>query len=165
VTTLAIAHVAEPLQQHAPATAKADRIAQALLLAVLFAAPALMCLHAANMNDTDIWWHLRTGEWILQHHAIPHADPFSGPNAGKPWAAYSWLFELLVTGMFHRFGLVGLLAYSAGMVLAIALATSSSAFRPTSPSSRCSPSHAASASDTCLRPGPGSSPSCSSSWK
>jgi hypothetical protein len=100
----------------------ADRIAQATVLAMLFAAPALMCLHAACVNDPDIWWHMRTGEWILQHHAVPHVDPFSAPNAGKPWAAYSWLFELLSIQLFHRLGLVGLVGYSAGMVLAITVA-------------------------------------------
>jgi hypothetical protein len=100
----------------------AERFAQATVLAVLFAAPALMCLHAACVNDPDIWWHLRTGEWMLQHHAVPHIDPFSGPNAGKPWAAYSWLFELLSIQLFQRFGLTGLVGYSAGMVLAITVA-------------------------------------------
>jgi hypothetical protein len=51
---------------------------------------------------------------------VPHTDPFSG--AGRPWAAYSWLFELLIFGIFQRLGLVGLVAYSAGMVVAIAAA-------------------------------------------
>jgi hypothetical protein len=101
---------------------RADRIAQATVLAMLFAAPALMCLHAACVNDPDIWWHLRTGEWMLQHHAVPHVDLFSGANAGKPWAPYSWLFELLSIQLFQRFGLVGLVGYSAGMVLAITVA-------------------------------------------
>ena len=112
---------AQPSASGRPAK-PAERIAQATVLAVLFAAPALMCLHAACVNDPDIWWHLRTGEWMLQHHAIPHVDPFSGPNAGKPWAAYSWLFEMLSIQLFQRFGLVGLVGYSAGMVLAITVA-------------------------------------------
>jgi hypothetical protein len=121
MSTLADLPVVAPAPQVKSAP-KGDLFGQGMLLAVLFAAPALMCVHAANMNDNDIWWHLRTGEWMLQHHAVPQVDPFSGSNAGKPWAAYSWLFELLVTGLFQRFGLVGLLGYSAGMVLAIAVA-------------------------------------------
>jgi hypothetical protein len=99
-----------------------EQIANVLVLAMVLAAPALVCLHAACANDPDIWWHLRTGEWILQHHAIPRVDPFSGPNAGKPWAAYSWLFELLSFKLFQRFDLVGIVAYSTGMVLAITIA-------------------------------------------
>jgi hypothetical protein len=93
-----------------------------VVLALLFAAPALICVRAACANDPDIWWHLRTGEWMLQHHALPRMDPFSAVNAGKPWAAYSWLFELMVVKLFQRLGLVGLVGYSAGMVLAITVA-------------------------------------------
>lgn len=101
---------------------KSEQFAQTMVLAILFAAPALMCVHAALVADPDIWWHLRTGEWILQHHAVPRVDPFSGPLAGKPWQAYSWLFELAVAKLFQWRGLVGILAYSASMILAITVA-------------------------------------------
>jgi hypothetical protein len=92
------------------------------LLVLLFAAPALMCVHAAGAADPDVWWHLRTGQWVLQHHAVPHTDPFSRSGISRPWAAYSWLFEVLVLGLFQRLGLVGLVNYSAGMVLGITVA-------------------------------------------
>jgi len=113
---------AQPEMTEPTAPKKADQLAQAMVLAILFAAPALMCVHSACANDPDIFWHLRTGEWIQQHHMIPRVDPFSGPNAGKPWPAYSWLFELLSIQLFQRFGLVGIVGYSAGMVLAITVA-------------------------------------------
>jgi hypothetical protein len=101
---------------------KSEQVAQTLVLAILFAGPALMCVHAASVSDPDVWWHLRTGEWMLQHHAVPRVDPFSGVLAGKPWQAYSWLFELIVVKLFQRFGLVGIVGYSVGMVLAITVA-------------------------------------------
>lgn len=89
---------------------------------LMLAVPAFLRLHSADANDPDIWWHLRTGEWIAQHHAIPRVDVFSAPNAGKPWQCYSWLFELLSFGLFHRLGLVGIVAYSVGMMVAITCA-------------------------------------------
>ena len=101
---------------------RAEQVAQATVLAVLFAVPALMCAHAACVTDPDIWWHLRTGEWILAHHAVPQVDPFSGPLAGSPWLAYSWLYELVAVKLFHWLGLAGIVAYSSGMVLAITVA-------------------------------------------
>jgi hypothetical protein len=113
---------AESLTTSGRTDKRSERFANGIVLAVLFAAPALMCVHAATANDPDIWWHLRTGECILQHHAVPRVDPFSWPNAGKPWPAYSWLFELLVIKAFLRFGLVGVVGYSAAMVLAITVA-------------------------------------------
>jgi len=39
--------------------------AQALVLAALYSFLAFLCLHIADAGDPDVWWHLRTGEWIL----------------------------------------------------------------------------------------------------
>ncbi|SNS95684.1 hypothetical protein SAMN05421770_103220 [Granulicella rosea] len=99
-----------------------ERWAQLIALIVLYAAPALFCIHIACVSDPDIWWHLRTGEWILQHHAIPRTDPFTSDVAGQPWQAYSWLFELLIYRLYTAFGMPGIVAYSGGMVLAITAA-------------------------------------------
>jgi hypothetical protein len=100
-----------------------DDVARALLTSVLYAAPVLMCLYnSTSIADPDIWWHLRTGEWIMRHHAVPHTDPFSTFGAGKPWQAYSWLFELLVLKLYQWFDLSGIMAYTATMVLAITIA-------------------------------------------
>ncbi|MGD0797797.1 MAG: hypothetical protein ABR910_08745 [Acidobacteriaceae bacterium] len=116
------ARLTPPQAPASGSSTKAEQLAQAGLLVILFAAPALMCIHGACANDPDIWWHLRTGEWILNHHAVPHFDPFSRSSAPRPWAAYSWLFEVVVLGLFRRLGLMGLVAYSAAMVLAITVA-------------------------------------------
>ena len=102
-------------------TIRADLFAQTILLALLFAVPALMCVHFACVNDPDLWWHMRTGEWVLQHHAIPRVDSFS-VFAGKPWLDYSWLFELTVVKLFQQLGLVGIVGYSTAMILAITVA-------------------------------------------
>jgi hypothetical protein len=99
-----------------------ERIVQVIALAVILAAPALICVHRGVVADPDIWWHLRVGEWILQHHAVPRVAIFSAPLAGTPWLAYSWLFELVVVKLFYRLGLVGILAYTAGMIVAITAA-------------------------------------------
>jgi hypothetical protein len=101
---------------------KATRYANVIVLAILFAAPALMSIHAACVADPDIWWHLRVGEWIVQHHAVSRVELFSGPFMGKPWLAYSWLFELLVVKLFYHLGLAGIVAYTGCMVLAITAA-------------------------------------------
>ena len=81
-----------------------------------------MSLRGSCADDLDIWWHLRTGEWMLLHHAVPHVDAFSGPAAGQPWLAYSWLFELIVAKLFFWKGLVGLAVYTLAMILAVTVA-------------------------------------------
>ena len=98
------------------------RLAQAVVLALVLATPAFICLHTFDMSETDVWWHLRTGEWIATHHAVPHLEPFSRPAAGTPWVAYSWAFELLVFRLMEAFGHVGLALYTVGMVLLTTLA-------------------------------------------
>ena len=49
-----------------------------------------------QITSLDLWWHLKTGQWIWQHSAVPHADPFSFSAEGQPWIAHEWLFGLVV---------------------------------------------------------------------
>jgi hypothetical protein len=56
----------------------------------------LLAMTARNITDPDIWWHLKTGEYIAAHKTIPHTDPFSYTRAGQPWIAHEWLSELLL---------------------------------------------------------------------
>ena len=91
-------------------------------MVALYSLPALLALHIACVWDPDIWWHLRTGDWILQHHAVPFTDTFSTTTMDKPWQAYSWLFEVVMTLLYQHFGLIGIVAYTSAMVLAITVA-------------------------------------------
>src|SRR5438105_1222348 len=72
--------------------------------------------------DPDLWWHLRTGEWITETGGVPYTDPFSTAGPDKPWVAYSWLFDLLLYGLYRALGLTGILVFRVGMILAIVYA-------------------------------------------
>jgi hypothetical protein len=93
---------------------------RAVLLALLYCLPILLATRP--LVDPDIWWHLREGQWIVSHYAVPTTDPFSTHGLGKPWIAYSWLFEVLVYGLFRCFGLPGLVVYVAALSLVITAA-------------------------------------------
>ena len=93
-----------------------------LFLIVLFSIPAWLTLRSTGVVDADVWWHLRTGQWIVQHRWVPFDDWFSTSGMGKPWIAYSWLFEVLIYGLFSKLGLIGLLAYVYALMLAITAA-------------------------------------------
>lgn len=93
-----------------------------MLTVLLYTAPALIAMHGAVVGDPDVWWHLRTGEWIIQHRSVPHTDSFTTFGAGQPWAAYSWLFELILFGLFRCFGLYGIVLYTGVMILGITVA-------------------------------------------
>jgi hypothetical protein len=81
--------------------------------------PALWLLVQGDVCDPDVWWHLRTGRWIVEHRALPTSDCFSDYGRGKPWVAYSWLAELLLYGLCQAFGIFGLRVFLATMALAI----------------------------------------------
>src|SRR5262249_14465075 len=86
----------------------------------LYGVPLLAVLRPGV--DWDLWWHLRTGQWVVENGTVPATDPFSAPGRDQPWVAYSWLFEVLVYGLYRAFGLDGPLVYAAGLSLAIVAA-------------------------------------------
>jgi hypothetical protein len=88
----------------------------------LYSFPALLFIRAFYIVDPDIWWHLRTGNWILEHHAVPLTDPFSSYGADKPWFVYSWLFDSAMAALFARWGLATVALYEIAVRAALAVA-------------------------------------------
>ena len=66
------------------------------IYAVLFASRPL--------SDGDFWWHLKTGEYIVNNRVIPRTDFFSFTNYGKAWVAHEWLSEVVFYVIYSRFG-------------------------------------------------------------
>lgn len=78
-------------------------------LTCLFGALPLFFIKHATLNDPDIWWHMRAGEWMVQNHGIPHVDPFSASTLGRPWVDYCWMFDLFSDWLVAHFDLVGII--------------------------------------------------------
>jgi hypothetical protein len=94
---------------------------QLLVLAVLLviiAAPSL--LPKFSVVDNDIWWHLKVGDWILEHHSFPHTGILSRTAADRPWIAYSWMYEVLLSLFHSRWHLAGISVYGLFLMLAVA---------------------------------------------
>jgi hypothetical protein len=78
------------------------------------------------LMDPDIWWHLKVGDWIVQHHAVPEVGILSRTAADHQWVAYSWGFEVLLSRIYRWTGLVGFAYFAiilAQMVIAILFGT------------------------------------------
>jgi hypothetical protein len=73
-----------------------------------------------SVLDLDVWWHLKTGDWIVQHAAFPHTGILSRSAADHPWAAYSWGYEVLLSRFYAWFGLVGIALYGTLLTLMVA---------------------------------------------
>ena len=70
-----------------------------VLLAFLPALTVLLACFVQRPGETDLWWHLRAGEWMVAHGQIPHVDPFSLSRGGEPWTNFEWLYQLAVYGL------------------------------------------------------------------
>ena len=81
--------------------------------------PAVLGSSQTIFNDGDVSWHIATGQWILDHRAIPHADPFSFTWAGKPWVPIEWLAEVIYASAYRlaRYSGVAALVTAALMAL------------------------------------------------
>lgn len=106
------------MQRSKPKTSRADQVARAVLIGLLCSVSAFICMRGAveAVTDPDVGWHLSTAQWILQHHAFPHVDPFSRVAGGSPWQAYSWLFDLILLKVYTWMNLRGLLVFTAAMM-------------------------------------------------
>ena len=75
------------------------------------------------LGDGDTGWHLRTGEWILAHHQIPHTDLFSFSRPGAPWFAWEWLWDAMFALLFRSGGLAAVVLASTVVICLASAAT------------------------------------------
>jgi hypothetical protein len=92
-------------------------LAAILAVATLFYCLLVFGAGSQLFRDSDAGWHIRNGEWILAHHALPPADPYSFSKAGQQWLAWEWGSDVLL-GLAHRAD--GLRGVTALMALVIA---------------------------------------------
>ena len=57
------------------------------------------------MLDTDFWWHLKTGDWILEHGTVPYIDLYTYTDSDKAWIDLHWGFQLLITILYRMGGI------------------------------------------------------------
>lgn len=70
--------------------------------------------------DPDTWWHLRTGQLILDTASIPSYDPFSWTASGRPWVPHEWLSQVAFAKAFDMWGASSLLIIN-GLLVGTAL--------------------------------------------
>lgn len=57
------------------------------------------------LHDGDAGWHIRTGQYILDQHSVPHRDLYSFSKPGAPWYAWEWGADVLFGGLHRLAGL------------------------------------------------------------
>jgi len=76
---------------------------------------------SALLTDPNTGVHVRAGEWILSHHAIPRQDVFSFTLAGRPWCDWEWLSDVLYAVLFQVRGLGAIVAFHLTLLCVISV--------------------------------------------
>ncbi|HAM50103.1 MAG TPA: hypothetical protein DCP92_05200 [Nitrospiraceae bacterium] len=83
------------------------------VISLLFILLFLRYLYPVSSGrDTDIFWHLKTGEIICHEHHLPSSDPFTftpqDPTRERIILKSYWLADLILYGVYKAWGFAGL---------------------------------------------------------
>jgi tetratricopeptide (TPR) repeat protein len=76
---------------------------------------AYLSLYIVNFDppDTDSWWHIKTGEYIVKNRNIPKKDIFSYGRTKEIWINPEWLSQVIFYLVYKNFSFDGLLFFKA----------------------------------------------------
>ena len=86
---------------------RADSLLAAELGAVAF------LLGCYELFDPDIWWHLKSGQWILEHGRVPFLDIFTFSSSDRVWVDLHWGFQVALALAFRLAGVAGMIVMAA----------------------------------------------------
>lgn len=74
------------------------------------------------LHDSDSFWQIKIGQWILDHRAMPTTDFYSFTRTGAPWISTSWLSQVAFAFSHAQWGWAGpVVLTAAAIALALAL--------------------------------------------
>lgn len=74
------------------------------------------------LQDSDSFWQIKIGQWILDHGAMPYTDFYSFTRTGEAWISTSWLSQILFAFSYAQLGWAGpVILTAAAMALAAAI--------------------------------------------
>lgn len=98
------------------------RVLQLCALAALIVGVGTECfMTKLSVLDLDVWWHLSVGDWIVQQRAFPHTGILSRTAAARPWMAYSWGYEVMLSRAYAWFGFLGMAVFGTALTIAVAI--------------------------------------------
>jgi hypothetical protein len=72
---------------------------------------ALSTTFVIHIKADDIWWHLRTGEFIASTWTLPDLNWFSFTAPHHPWLPHEWLSEVVFYLIYAGLGFKGLIGF------------------------------------------------------
>jgi hypothetical protein len=103
----------------APAAPSAAPVRWLKAVTLLLTAVCLLGLFSSAIADTDFWWHLKTGEYIVERHSLPIPDPFAYTTPVTPAhqgeeqvrefnLTHEWLSQVLMYAVYAIAGFPGI---------------------------------------------------------
>lgn len=89
------------------------RDARAGLAIAELIATAVACINP--VSDPDLWWHLRTGQFILDSGTIPRSEMYSYTATGHSQTFASWLAEVIYALLYRIGGLLSVALFMAAV--------------------------------------------------
>jgi hypothetical protein len=98
---------------------------------LILSALCLLGLFSTEADDTDFWWHLKTGQYIVQKHALPLPDPFAYTTTMNPLAypgedhvrhfnlTHEWLAQVMLYGVYSVGGLAAVVLMRAALLAGV----------------------------------------------
>jgi len=135
----AAAPAAPPAPAAREAVAPAVASAVAPVVAPAWLRPAVIALAAAllfiwfspEVADSDTWWHLKTGQYILQNHKLPVPDPFAFTTAAAGSAypdeetvrhfnlTHEWLAQIIFYLVYAAGGFAGMVVFRSLLLMGV----------------------------------------------
>jgi hypothetical protein len=80
------------------------------------AAAAFIVAVGLPSDDPDMWWHLASGRWIIEHGELLKVDIFSSTATGRPYEVGEWLGQVALAAVHGAAGWQGIAALRAALV-------------------------------------------------
>jgi len=98
-----------------------------VLLAVVMLSSVFLYFSAPLPGISDFWWHVKSGQWIVEHGKLPTEDPFSfttvsGPDTRKALVLRGyWLSQVVAYAAYKVLGFSGVVVLKATLFALIFL--------------------------------------------
>lgn len=86
-------------------------------VSILLASLCAVALSFKGLREPDLWWQIKTGEWILENGKVPVTDVFSFTQKGQTWINIKWGFEVVAASISNIFGVESVFILQAVMLL------------------------------------------------
>lgn len=90
-----------------------------IAVGITFAVALILCVK--HIGEPDVWWQIRTGEYVLEHGEVPKVDVFSYTYEGDPWINVKWFTEVVMASFSKVLGPEFLMLQQAIALIAMCL--------------------------------------------